>query len=58
MELLSGMTILSQTYPGFILVCKECHALLGYTSKDIYQGKFVYCPLCKYKNESKFQEVE
>lgn len=45
------MQVLSDRYCGLTLVCKQCYALLAYDSKDIYDKKYVYCPLCKYKNE-------
>lgn len=45
------MTILSKTFPGFTCVCGECGALLCYTVKDMYEKKYVYCTLCKHKNE-------
>ena len=45
------MTILSKGYPGFTLVCEQCNSLLAYNSKDVYEGKYVYCAVCKHKNE-------
>lgn len=45
------MTILSQTFPGFMRVCEGCGALLGYSAKDMYEKKYVYCTICKHKNE-------
>lgn len=43
------MIVFSQTYPGLILICEGCGALLGYKPADIY-GNLVYCPICKHAN--------
>lgn len=33
--------------------CVECGALLTYDyTKDIYEGKYIYCPICKTKQLS------
>lgn len=45
------MTILSNKFPGLTRVCDGCGALLGYSAKDIYEKKYVYCINCKHKNE-------
>ena len=45
------MTILSKTFPGFMRVCDECGALLSYAAKDMYEKKYIYCSICKHKNE-------
>lgn len=45
------MTILSNKFPGFIRICDECGAPLGYDAKDIYEKKYIYCTICKHKNE-------
>ena len=52
------MTVYSKSYPGLLHICKSCYALLGYSAADIYEKKYIYCPLCKEKNEVKpIQEV-
>ena len=43
------MIVFSEKYPGRILICQNCGALLGYNEHDIY-GNDVYCPICKQKN--------
>lgn len=43
------MKVLSKTFCGSIIECTECHAILAYGPTDIYQNKYVYCPLCKTK---------
>ncbi len=43
------MEVISQKFPGLLLICQECGALLGYKMSDIY-GNLVYCPLCKAAN--------
>ena len=45
------MQVLSDKFCGLTLVCKQCYALLAYNKKDIYENKYIYCPLCKCKNE-------
>ena len=45
------MTILSKTFPGFMRVCEGCGALLSYAAKDMYEKKYIYCSICKHKNE-------
>ena len=45
------MTVLSQGYPGRTLICTQCYSLLAFNDKDIYENKYVYCPICKTKNE-------
>ena len=32
-------------------VCDECGTLLSYAAKDIYEKKYIYCSVCKHKNE-------
>ena len=44
------MIVLSEKFPGRILICQNCGALLGdIKEKDIY-GNDVYCLICKQKN--------
>lgn len=43
--------VITQKYPGFVVICEGCGRLLAYKREDMYEGKFVYCPICKYKNE-------
>ena len=45
------MVILSDKFPGLTCVCEGCGALLSYTTKDMYEGKYIYCIACKHKNE-------
>lgn len=33
--------------PGLIHFCECCGALLSYTIDDIYENKYIYCPICK-----------
>ena len=47
------MKILSQTFPGSLHICCECRALLAYQPSDIYDKKYIYCPICKTKQECK-----
>ena len=53
------MIVYSEKYPGIIVICPECGALLGIDPhKDLYEEKYVYCPLCKHKIDSGIREVE
>lgn len=45
------MIILSEKFGGLLRVCDKCGAVLGYNGKDVYEGKYVYCPICKEKLE-------
>lgn len=40
------MQVLFPQYPGRIVICSYCGALLAYNDNDIYDS-IVYCPLCK-----------
>lgn len=41
------MTVLYNKFPGSIHICSNCGALLKYTTQDIYENCYIYCPLCK-----------
>ena len=43
------MEVLATKAPGLIHICSNCRALLGFTTGDIYQSRYIYCPLCKSK---------
>lgn len=50
------MTVLSQLYPGITVQC-ACGALLAIDPhKDLYEDKYVYCPICKVKIELPIKE--
>lgn len=52
------MMVLSQHYPGITVQC-NCGALLGIDPhKDIYDNKYVYCPICKEKVELQLHDTE
>lgn len=43
------MIILSQTYPGITVQC-GCGTLLAIDPhKDLYEEKYIYCPICHAK---------
>jgi DNA-directed RNA polymerase subunit M/transcription elongation factor TFIIS len=50
------MQVLSPTFPGLILICEQCGALLSYNKTDIYGANLVYCPLCKHANEIEYDK--
>ena len=53
------MIVYSEKYPGIIVICPECGALLGIDPhKDLYEEKYVYCPLCYHKIDSGIREAE
>lgn len=43
------MIILSKKCVGLIQECPTCGAVLAYDTKDVYENKYVYCPICKTK---------
>ena len=44
------MQVLTKSYPGLIICCSKCGALLSYQVADIYSN-MIYCPLCKGSTE-------
>lgn len=52
------MIVYSKTYPGPIVICEECGCLFGYDPhSEIYEEKYVYCPLCKHKTISGIRDA-
>lgn len=43
------IVVLSQKCVGKIQECPECGAVFAYDWGDIYQDKYLYCPVCKTK---------
>ena len=43
------MKVLSEKPVASIHECVNCHCILAYNISDIYEGHFIYCPVCKYK---------
>lgn len=43
--------VLSPKFPGRILICDRCGALLSYQEEDVYGENLVYCPVCKNANK-------
>ena len=43
------MQILAKRTPAMMLSCPECRVLFAYNFGDIYQNKYVYCPVCRTK---------
>jgi len=53
------MTIYSKTYPGHIKICENCGCLFGFDPRiDLYEQKYVYCPLCHYRIDSGIYDAE
>jgi DNA-directed RNA polymerase subunit M/transcription elongation factor TFIIS len=48
------MKVILSQFPGHILICDQCGALLQYTMADVYGNNLVYCPICKYGNEIEY----
>lgn len=44
------MEVIYPKYPGRILLCGGCGAILHYENSDIYGANLVYCPICKFQN--------
>ena len=36
-------------------MCSNCYALLTYQTNDIYEKHFIYCPVCKSKEQVLFE---
>lgn len=52
------MRILSERYPGIIVICESCGALLAIDPhKDLNEENKVRCPLCQYFNDSGVREA-
>lgn len=51
------MEVLSPKYPGIMIICQECGAVLGNVQeKDIYGANIVYCPICHHANEIEYDK--
>lgn len=48
------MEVVSQKHLGLLHSCISCGALLRYNAGDTYDG-YIYCPLCKTKQECALQ---
>jgi len=56
-EAAHSMEVLSQKYPGIMIICQGCGAVLANIQKsDIYGANLVYCPLCKHANEIEYDK--
>lgn len=56
-EAVHNMEVLSQKYPGIMIICQGCGAVLANIQKgDIYGANLVYCPICKHANEIEFDK--
>ena len=49
------MNVLYPKFPGLIICCSNCGALLQYTLEDIY-GNSIWCPKCKQSTEVPIQK--
>lgn len=45
------MRVLSPKPVAMTHECQYCHAFLAFNIQDIYENKYIYCPLCKTKQE-------
>ena len=43
------MKVLVQKAPAFLEICPSCQALLSFYFGDIYENKYIYCPICHEK---------
>ena len=46
------MRVLSKKPVACLKECQECHAILAFGLEDIYENKYIYCPLCRTKQLS------
>ena len=49
------MNVIYPKCAGHIHICSSCGAILQYALTDIYEGKYIYCPVCKEKQECALQ---
>lgn len=49
------MQVIYPKCAGLVHICKFCGAILKYEPQDIFEGKYIYCPLCKEKQECALQ---
>lgn len=45
------MKVICKVPLASIHTCVNCGALLYYGLEDIYENKYIYCPICKTKQE-------
>lgn len=46
------MYALTKGYAGLVCCCGECGILFSFAAKDVYENKWVYCPVCRAKNDA------
>jgi DNA-directed RNA polymerase subunit RPC12/RpoP len=47
------MKVLAKKAPAFLEVCPACEALLAFSFEDIYENRYIYCPICREKITTK-----
>ncbi len=52
------MRTLSEVFAGLVRVCDKCGAVLAYGAHDVYENKYIYCPVCRAKLEVPLAPVE
>lgn len=40
---------------GLVHICDYCGCIFKYEASDVYDKKYVYCPICKEKQEAALQ---
>lgn len=51
------MKVISQDFPGIMIICQNCGCLIGdIKPSDIYAENLVYCPLCRFQNTLEFNK--
>lgn len=56
-EAAHNMEVLSQKYPGIMIICQGCGCLIGNIKpSDIYAENLIYCPLCRFQNTLEFNK--
>ena len=51
------MIVLSPKPVLLLHVCEFCGAVLSYDENDIYEDKYIYCPVCSTKQECALQKT-
>lgn len=51
------MIVLSPRPVGLYFICEQCGSMIiDVKDNEIYNGRDVYCPICKFKNEILFDK--
>lgn len=46
------MIVVSQKFLGLTCCCSQCGILFSFKKEDVFENKWVYCPVCRAKNDA------